>query len=190
MDIKAIKNNLKEVNKKFAEICSATNRAADSEIRANLKPGEAVPQLRYDTWPDTIRANFAQEVRKLRDKALATLDAAIAEAQEMHAEAPSSDAVNAVAMLRDMDNVTESDVNAMLSVYGDNYLSYVAIRGIAEKHKIYGIEPHLLGDLEEGLSTLRRLYERDLSPYNAGASAAHSFTQALMDTTVDANLPG
>ena len=187
MYVKGIKSDLKAINAEFQKECkSAVDRAHHISL-SRLQPGQTAPAPGFLT-PE-IEAELRASVAKLSDRAQGILEDALKEVRAAKAEAPSTEAVNSVTMLRGNKHVSEEDIIALADVYGDNYLTHKALHNIALEHGYHILSTHLADTLEKGLSTLSDIYRRDLTAYEAQAMANSAWRKAAMDDNVDMFLP-
>lgn len=188
MYLKGVKDSLKNINNEFQKECkNAVDRSHHISL-SRLKPGEAAPAPGFLT-PE-IQEELRASVGRLANRAQAVLEDALREVREAKAEAPSTEAVNAITMLRGNKHVSESELNALMEVYGDNYLTHKAICDLAREHNATLFPPHPAQGLEEGLVNLSRIYRRDLTIYEADKMASSTWRKSVMDADVDENLPG
>ena len=188
MYLPTIKSDLKKVFADYAKECKVAVDRSYHVMKAQLQPGQMVPNP-GKILPE-VQAEFSGTINALREKAVGIIDQALEEVKSVKAEAPSTEAVNAIAMLRDAESVSEGDLDALMTEYGTTYLAHKAVRDIAHKHKIYAFDDHPIVEIEVGLNTLRHICERDISLGNAESTAARGSSGTLFDASVDLNLPG
>lgn len=161
-DIKKLQKDITALNKEFADAFHQTAERSRRKAMEGLRPGDPVPPT-GKIYGEADRKKFEEKAADIRSRGYALIDKAKAELQRQTTEAPSQDAVNAVAMLSHRTNITRQEVENLVQVYGDNYQTYQAIRDIAGKHEVF-ISP---SGLEKGLEAI-----------NGESRAVGSFTLA------------
>ena len=187
MYLPTIKSDLKSVFADYAKECKVAVDRSYHAMKAQLQPGQTVPNP--GKISPEMQAEISGPINALRDKAIGIIDEALEEVKAVKAEAPTTEAVNAIAMLRDANSVTEGDLDALMNEYGATYLAHKAVRDIARKHKIYAFADHPIIEIEAGLNTLRHICERDITLGNAESTAARGSSGTLFNASVDLNLP-
>lgn len=119
----------------------AYDKISDQDYKAhlmNLGAGSITPP-KYKFFSTDYRDKFAEMAIKYRDEALAIIDDALDRIRIKKTEAPTTEAVNYLAMLKDKADISEHDIEDALSTYGDNYSAYNAIRSLADSNEIRGV---------------------------------------------------
>lgn len=103
-----------------------------SSYMASLKPGETVmPKGRI--MGDESKRKLIEACGRARESMSAVFDEARTEAGDEMAEPPSAEAVSYIQTLRGRKRVSQTEIDAAIRKYGDNWSCYQAISDVAQK---------------------------------------------------------
>lgn len=179
MDMQNVKAAL---NKNFREFAEAYEKAVAESYQKQLRdllPGQAAPSMRIADAED--RAAFEAVAREYMSKAEKILLGARAEIGSGIAAAPSTDAVNFVAMMGTRTGtITREEIQAAIDKYGKNYQTYKAIADIARAHGIIIPENGPAADYE-WISVQLETLHREYSLANAEAGGCSPARMAFVE---------
>ena len=185
MNTETTKTNIKNIYRSYSETYKAISDSSWRRKIMDLSPGEPTPQKGVLYYADDAE-NFRFEAVDLRQKGLAEVQTALDRIAEVKAEAPSSEAVNYITMLRDKKNITDHDIDIALKHYGHNYSAHNAIMDIAEDRKIYGFTRGTeLDAIEKRFSEIHdNLSRMGTDAYTAQKQSGGGYT-AMMELLID-----
>ena len=137
-----VNNHLERATQLELDFCTAFDEDVKGSYRRKLdamQPGDTVPEG-GKFFTDEERTAFKSKAAQFSDMIAAELDKAEESVNAAIAAAPTAEATNYINVLAARANVTETEINAALDKYGDNYAAYNAIKEIGEKHKVYSPE--------------------------------------------------
>ena len=170
-DLKKFQKEITDLQKEFISAYNSRAEASRVDKLRELKPGTPAPKT-GKIYGDDHRDRFEEQAAELRARGFSAIDKAKAEIKRDMTAAPSSDAVNALAMLAYRTDVSQDEIDALIESYGGNYQTYSAIRDIAMKHKRF-----------VPASTL----EQDLSAINAKISIVNDMSLSGAEMNGSAN---
>lgn len=180
-EIKAI---LKEYREKYE---NARDAAYDAQI-AQLQTNERKPAKSAKIVSAPIRADFQKDCAQLRERARQVFERETRELARKVAAAPSTDAVNAITLAAARSSVTENEIKALLSEYGENVQARNAIVDVARKNRLEGFEPSPTERQFEEIKNLQKQVESSLDVSRAENGSAAGFVD-FMGMFIDAAFP-
>jgi len=172
-DIKKLQKDITALNKEFAAEFHKMAEDSRNKVMLTLKPGQTAPAANKIYGEDN-RELFSKKAADIRSRGYALIESAKADLQKQIAEAPTQDAVNAVAMLSHRSKVTEREIDNLLQEYGSNYQTYQAIRDIAARHDVLLPTPDIEKDYMAIDGELRTVQAFTLMGAENGTSADNS----------------
>ena len=188
ISVKSIKKTLSGLYQEYADNYQRLIEADRYRKKAALKAGERAPSDRNTRFYDAaMRDEFAATAADIRGRWQDVIDDTRAEIDKMKSEAPSTEAVNAVNMLKMLEKPTLEELQAIMDRYGDNYLISRAVSEIAKKNKYTMTAPAL-----ETLSDRLKELERDglqLNVFSAEKNGVSTGQASFFETMLDLKLP-
>lgn len=178
-----------ELRKIFSDYAKDYQIRADASYKhrlTELKHGEIAP-ARTGFFYSEDRAAFDTKAHEYRDKALEVIETLSNEIRARKTDAPSTDAINYVSLLRSKKGITEQDINDALDRYGSNYSVYNAIRDLASDNRIY-IQTHVLDNISEGIDNTVHSINK-MSASEAERGHATDGTSSVFNMTLEMNIP-
>ena len=105
-----------------------------SDYMQTLTPGATVPY--HLPLNEDYRAQLDAEIKGLRAKFKAEISPLLEKLKKDVAEAPTTEATNTISLLALRSDISESEIEFLLSQYGNNVQCYKAIKDIARKHDV------------------------------------------------------
>jgi len=138
MEIKSAKRRVKEINRKITEMIK-THREVDRQIKAaSLQPGETLGvATHHGFYSEESKNKFEAELNPLIQEMKEIASGLVDEAENIRGIAPSTEAVNAITMLRGMEHPSVEAITAAAKKYGDNYLAMKAIDEVGRNNRVY-----------------------------------------------------
>ncbi len=149
MDIKDLQKEIAELQKEALSAFDSISRQSRAAKISALAPGSAVPP-EGKIYGDDYRNKFEERAAEIRERGYAAIDKAKAEINKAIATAPTQDAAAALSVLALRSNVSQTEIDALVGQYGDNFQSFQAIRDIAYKHNL----SVPANDLEQSIAAL------------------------------------
>lgn len=182
-ELKAITN---EYAKNYKEICEASR----DDYMKSLNPGSPTP-ARDVLYGDEARAKFGKKADSHRAKAIMIIGNELRSLNEKMSAAPSTEAVNALKVLKMRKTVKADEVESLMMRYGDNSLVHDTLCEIAAEHDIgkYAYADNPLRVKAEKLNDLRHSITNNLNLASAEKGHASDGFIAFLNATIDDALP-
>ena len=161
ISFKEFKEEIKALLNAYVEIAGKAKEASKEKKLQSMEPYATVPgeeDLTRLTPEDKER--FDEDIKPIKEKGIILISEKINAVNSAISEPPTQEAVNYVSMLKLKGNsITEDDINVALSHYGNNYITYEAIKSIAQENDIYvGDTP--LKSIKDSLENIERTFLR------------------------------
>lgn len=185
-DLFALKERLKKNYRDFTDDYQRSVEASYKKQLAKLRPGETAPTVKRLVGDD--RKAFEERVKKYRhENEQIVKDAENSIAGALSA-APSTEAVNFVSMLNLRNDLTQSDIDAAIAKYGNNYSAYAAIASIGQRqpNKLY-TAPHEVDNMRNFIEMAKPI-SASMTLIGAENSAPTRGRAAFIDMSLDGEL--
>jgi hypothetical protein len=159
---KELKKIMNDFNETYKRVCA---QSRDEYIKS-LGPGAMIPNDGPRIYTENGKNFFTEECRKYKAKAHEIIDAQINDLKNKITEAPSTEAVNSITLLKLRDSVTEKEISDLMERYGDNVQAYKALNSIAYAHDIKSFGDHPLCDRLDNVEALSASIDKTLVPWN------------------------
>lgn len=151
---KELKSILSQFVDAYRMICESSRNA----YMKTLSAGDPVPQ-EGAIYGENFKSEFESMSAGYREKALEIVEKKLSGLRDKATEAPSAEAVNSIALLNMRKDITEDEIDNLLTRYGDNVQVWKTLVSIAKAHDIHVFredtdletEIRILTDLEENL---------------------------------------
>ena len=186
----SINKELKAITGKYVEdyktIC---NRSREERIK-QLRPGEPIPK-ESTLYGDRAKADFKELADSHRAKANEILERELKAVNDKLTEAPSTEAVNSMQLLKMRDRVTLDEINGLMIRYGDNNQIYDTLKDVARQHGIneYAFDRNPLRVRAEMLSDLQHNINSSLTVNKAERGYATEAFISLINASIDDACP-
>ena len=184
-----INNTLKTLKVKMDD--SFSKHAADSraEYIKQLPAGSPIPKANTIYGSEHLDA-FREEAEEIRSQVFGAIAEEREKLSKEMAAAPSSEAVNAISLMKLRTDLTPDDVNNMLSVYGSNYSAHKAITSIANSAGVkYDYPTHKLDKTADGLDFIASKVPSMFTATAYEKDGVQPMTTLGFSHTLDAELP-
>lgn len=181
-------SEIKAILKEFKEKYENARDAAYSAQIAQLPPHERKPAKSAKIVSAPYRAEFQKDCMQLRERARQVFERETRELARKVAAAPSTDAVNAITLAAARSSVTENEIKALLSEYGENVQARNAIVDVARKNRIEGFEPSPQLRQFEEIKNLQKQVESAIEVNGAESRGAAGLVE-FMGMFIDATFP-
>ena len=174
-----LKRKLREILEEYAEKAEFFKETAKETKLKNLGNYQTVPGDNYlRSFTPEDAAAFEEAIKPLKESGILLVAEYLEKIQKVRTEAPTSEAVNYVSMLKLKKDITEKDISNAVDVYGNNYIVYESIAAIAHDNEIY-IDDNPLDSIEE---SIERIYDdvKKMSAKDAERQTKVSIQFALM----------
>lgn len=159
---KELKKIMSDFNETYKAICA---KSREDYIKS-LGPGAMIPNNGPMIYTEDGKNYFTEECRKYKAKAHEILDTHVRDLKNKITEAPSTDAVNSITLLKLRDSITEKEISDLMERYGDNVQAYNAIKSIAYAHNIKSFGDHPLNARLENVEALTENIDKTIAPWN------------------------
>ena len=165
-----INKELKELLNTFKDSYRTTCYASRVQYMKTLPAGSQIPKEGV-IYGDAEKQQFKLDCKGFRDKANKILSDAHSELKKEATEAPSTEAVNSVALLNMRKDITETEIEDLINRYGDNPQVWKTIRSIAGENGIR-VSDHPINEQIRNIEGLMHTLNSTLSV--ASASKGHA----------------
>ena len=172
---KLIAQNLKKNLREYRELYeNAVRDSYEATLRSHVDNGSPMP-AKGKIVTEQHRESFINQGRALREKTLHELDEWRKQVNKAKAAAPSDDATRAVQAFQQINPKTltreayQAEAQNIADQYGDNYLTYMALKGIALAGDAR-LDPHPLVAEIENFESIERLVSDYFNPYEAAST--------------------
>lgn len=176
----------KELKSIISQFKDSYRIACDTSRNAYMKTLSAGAQIPREgfIYGDNFKAEFESMSSGYRDKVREIIGKNLSELREKMTEAPSTEAVNSITLLNMRKDVTENEIENLLSRYGDNHQARNTIVSIARNHGIYNFGDDETTERIADLESLESNLTKSLS-----ASTANDGLFAMMELDIDDVFP-
>lgn len=165
-----INKELKELLNTFKDSYRTTCYASRVQYMKTLPAGSQIPKEGV-IYGDAEKQQFDLDCKGFRDKAYKILSDAHSELKKEATEAPSTEAVNSLALLNMRKDITETEIEDLINRYGDNPQVWKTIRSIAGENGIR-VSDHPINEQIRNIEGLMHTLNSTLSV--ASASKGHA----------------
>lgn len=181
--------NLKAIMKSYRDNYESLCDSSRKDYIQTLGAGSRVP-AEGRLYTDAAREDFAEKCRSYRSEVRSIIDDALSDLKAESTKAPDADAVNVVSLLKTRSNVSEQEIDDLLTRYGkDCPQIWRAIKDIAASNKHYYVPDHPVDAVINDISDLGSSIDRALMPPLSNAAATPSGVFSMIGLTVDAVFP-
>ena len=189
---KEINRQLRQLLTDFANEHESICKQSRAAYIEKLGPGDSIPAESRTPITETGRAQverLSMTKRQQMQEILAPVKAAL---RASLSAAPSAEAVNACQMLklRNRGDVTEKEIEALLSKYQDNPATYRTIRSIASSHGIYYLRDDPTETQLANVERVEKDLDRAFNGYTAAREGVSRGFGAFVGLDIDAAFPG
>lgn len=177
-----VKEQLRQIAKEFMDEYNIHCTTSRNALIKSMRPGEPVPP-EGEIYGIDYQNAFNERASLYRSKVDTILDAKLDEALKAKTKAPEADVANTIVMLSARDNVTEDDINDMVSAYGDNYQVYRSLQDIAKKNGAV-LPDHPLAQKETVLLDAKRTFDNFMT-YKGASTKGNAFVEFALATLPD-----
>ena len=145
-----IKESINEILSEYAEAYREASELAYNAKLKDLKPGEQVPKkggLFFDSYRESLKKKFDES----KAKGIEMLSDVKRQIREIKTAAPSTDAVNYLALLKEKKHISQEDIDNAIETYGENYIVYKTLIDIANDNKFFGYKDCVIDAVDKGL---------------------------------------
>lgn len=183
-----LNKELKELAARFENEYAASVKTSENRYKQTLEPGQTF-HAKNGFYDDETRHHFEQTCQNYRAKAHEILDGAAAEIMAESVKAPSTEAVNAVAMIAGRKNISADELDILMTEYGqDCPLVYKRLQEIAEDHGYHNFRNHPVGEQAESVQILADSIDRTFNAINVENRSIVA-TMAGFDANIDQAFP-
>lgn len=184
-----INNTLKSLKVKMDSSFTKHAEASRQEHIKELPAGAPLPKANTIYGSEHLAA-FREEAEEIRSQAFAAIAEEREKVQKQMADAPSSEAVNAISLMKLRTDLTPDDVSNMLSAYGDNYSAHKAIVSVASEAGVRSDYPaHKLDTAADGLDYVAGKVPSMFSATAYERDGVQPVITLGFNTTIDSELP-
>lgn len=144
-------DDLRKLASSWSSAATFAVKRGNEEAVAALEPGQTVPQLRDDRPSNDYAAKRANEAcTDIVNSMRATMRDLRERLADVKGQAPSEEALRAIAALRDMKSIEPETLDRVHRKYGGNWLAHSMLADIAQaKHIDIDLRHDLDGNLEQ-----------------------------------------
>lgn len=177
-----INSELKQVIKDFSDEYAKKAEESRQEYIKHLPAGQAIPPKGI-IFGDNNKDTFNQSCVEKRQKVRAIIDKEIRPLKLKLTEAPSTDAVNSIQLLKMRNSVSEKEISDLLDRYGDNDQVRAALVDIGKDHGYHSFSRSSNEERIENLEDLKRSLENSLTlkRMEDRGSAFYSWLNSVID---------
>ena len=183
-----INKELKELLNTFKDSYRTTCYASRVQYMKTLPAGSQIPKEGV-IYGDAEKQQFDLDCKGFRDKANKILSDAHSELKKEATEAPSTEAVNSITLLNMRKDITETDVDDLLTRYGSNPQAWKTIKSIANDHDIRGFRDHPIDEQIQNIEGLANTLNKTLSLASASSGHAGDGFLAMVAGQIDQTFP-
>lgn len=152
MDIKKLKSDLKEIYTEYNKVFEKRQEENYRDHINNMDPYERIPKKDELPIKGTARDNLQSDIVDLRKKGASVIESAFDEIKTFKTQAPDPNAYNYISMLKLRKDLTESDIDNAMEIYGQNYSCYKALEDLANERRIPLNYHNPTDEIEEALT--------------------------------------
>ena len=183
-----INKDLKSLVSQFKDGFRIKCDSSRNAYMKTLSPGAPMP-LEGRIYGDGNRQEFESECMGYRNKAREILGDYLGDLKKKATEAPSTDAVNTISLLNMRSNITEREIDDLLTRYGDNPQAWRAINSIAIDHDIRVFKDHPVYEEISTVEDLGASLDKAISLQSAESGHASDGYIALVNAQIDGAFP-
>ena len=180
-----INKELKALANQYKENYETMRRISENRYKTSLKAGQVFHE--HDGfYDDQTKADFAKKCDDLKAKAHDLIDDLTLKVIAENTAAPSTEAVNVVALINARQNVSVDEIDQLMTVYGhDCPMVYKALQEKAESLGYHDFKPHPTAQLAEDLGRISSVIDRTFTANNVSIAGK----LAGLETEVDITFP-
>lgn len=182
-----INKDLKTITSQFKDAYRISCDSSRNAYMRTLAPGSPVPKEGI-IYGDDYRREFESMCAGYQDRAQTILKDALEDLVKIETEAPSTEAVNSITLLKMRDDITEKEIDNLLTKYGDNPQAWRALVSIARDHKIRTFPDHPVYTEIENIENLGANIEKTLTLRSAEQGHAEGYI-SFLDAMIDGAFP-
>lgn len=181
----------KELKSIISQFKDSYRIACDSSRDAYMKTlaaGAPIPK-EGSLYGETFKNEFESMCSGYRDKARKIVEKKLSELREEVTKAPSTEAVNSITLLNMRNNITEAEIDDLLTRYGDNVQAWRTIVSIARDHNIYAFRDNDIDERIAAAESLERTLDKALSAQSAIGGRASDGFLSMVELDIDKVFP-
>ena len=183
------KTKLKELKTQMDETFTKYAEASRQEYIKTLAPGAPVP-AENKIYGEYYLSKFRDDAAVIRSKVFDTIQAERKMISTAKTEAPTTEAVNTIGLMKLTSDLTADDIRNALDRFGDNYASYRAIHSLAVDSGLKdAVAPHKFDKTSEGLDYITSKVASAFSTTAYERNGVQPVSTLGFGTTVDNELP-
>ena len=180
--------DLKTIISQYLDDYKAICNSSRNDYIKTLVPGSPVPP-EGAIYTDEKKAEFRSLVEGYRTKAFSIIDKAYKDLKDKSTVAPSSDAVNSIALLNMRKDISEKDIEDLLDKYGNNVQAYSTINSIARDHGIKTFKDHRIKEDMDGVGEIESVMDKFINYERATSGRAGDGLRAIIEAKIDKVFP-
>ena len=185
---KNINKDLKTIISQYLDDYKAICNSSRNDYIKTLVPGSPVPP-EGAIYTDEKKSEFRSIVDGYRTKAFSIIDKAYEDLKDKSTAAPSSDAVNSIALLNMRKEISEKDISDLLNAYGDNYQAYSTINSIARDHGIKTFKDHRIKEDMDGVGEIESAMDKFINYQRTTSGRSGDGLRAMIEARIDEVFP-
>ena len=180
---------IKGIISQFKDAYRTSCEASRNAYMKTLPSGAPIPKEGV-IYGDDYKEEFRSMCCGYRARADEIIDGVIARLKKVMTEAPSSEAVNVVSLLKMRNNLSIEEVRDLLDRYGDNPQTWKAISSIANDHELY-VGNHPIYEEMKDVEGLKRSIDKTLTPLNSNYTNTNTRDGflSILNMQIDGALP-
>lgn len=179
IDLKPFKETIREIVNEYLEKTEkATAVSKDNKLKG-LDPYDRVPEeetLKLMTPAE--KDSFNNEIMPLKEKGIFAVNDLLEKIETKKTEAPTTEAVNYVSMLKLKKDISDRDIESAINKYGNTYIVYEALQEIAADNNIL-VPDNPYENIEESIESVNKVI-RSMNANNVATQSRGSINFALM----------
>ena len=162
-----LNRELKELIDKYQRNYDDLRQTSENRYKASLQPGQTF-HAKQGFYDDQTKAEFAKVSDEYWEKAHKLVDQATLDIMEANTAAPSTEATNTIMLLNTRQNVSESELDQLMSRYGrDCPQAYRALYEIGQRMGYHNFNQHPVAAAAENVDRLNSVIDRT---FNVGSA--------------------
>lgn len=178
---------IKGIISQFKDAYRTSCEASRNAYMKTLAPGSPVPKDGV-IYGDDYKEEFWSMCKGFQGRANEIMDGVIDRLKNDTTEAPSSEAVNTISLLKMRNNLSRDEVTDLLDRYGENPQAWRAISSIANDHEVY-VGDHPIYEEIKDVVGLKQSIDKFLTPLNNNSNLINDGFISILNMQIDSALP-
>lgn len=183
-----VNKELKSLLSQFKDSYKMASESSRNEYMKTLVPGAEIPKTGVIYGDNRVR-EFESMCDGYRGKMKSIIADVSSDLKDKETEAPSTEAVNSITLLSMRKNVTEDEIDNLLTRYGDNQQAWRTINSIAKDHNIHVFRDHENEGKLSRVNDLEANLDRALSASSAISGHASDGYLSMIAMEIDNVFP-